>query len=245
LWPELGPFESEATAYSALLGRGIPWGVNVEAAERQKAHMNNESVDSYLQHGCGRCDKFRTPACKVHLWTDALLELRELLISSGLVETMKWGSPCYTLDGKNVVMLTSLKDCCALSFFKGAALADEEGALVAPGPNSQFMRMLTFTSVGDLKERRPQAVGFVQQAIEAERAGLTVAPRTGTEPMPAELEERLDADPDLRRAFESLTPGRQRSHILHVSGAKQSATREQRVEKCAAKILAGRGFNER
>lgn len=207
--------------------------------------MNNTSVDSYLRDGCGRCEHYRTPECKVHRWTDGLEALRELLLESGLVEEMKWGSPCYTLNGKNVVMLVSRREYCALSFFKGAALADGDGVLVSPGPNSRFARLLTFRSLEEVMERRLQAARLVQQAIELERAGTKVTPSDAPEPVPVELEQRLAADPELRRAFESLTPGRQRSHILYIAGAKQSETREKRIERCVPKIAAGKGFNER
>lgn len=207
--------------------------------------MNNESVDSYLRDGCGRCDHYRTPDCKVHLWTDVLVALRELLRETELVEDMKWGSPCYTLGGKNVVMIAALRDFCSLSFFKGVGLPDPEGALVAPGPNSRFARYLPFTSAADLDGRREQALRFIREAIELERSGVELQVEAASEPIPDELAERLDADSELRRAFEALTPGRQRSHVLHVSGAKQSATRARRVEACAGKILAGKGFNER
>ena len=207
--------------------------------------MNNTSVDSYLQDGCGRCDLYQTPECKVHRWAETLEALRELLLESELVEEMKWGSPCYTLNGKNVVMLASRKESCILSFFKGAALVDEDDLLVRPGPNSRFARLLSFTSADDVMERRPQAARLIQQAIEVERAGKKVEPEGEPEPVPVELERRLAADPELETAFDALTPGRQRSHILYVSGAKQSKTRERRVERCAPKILAGKGFNER
>lgn len=207
--------------------------------------MNTTSVDSYLQDGCGRCDHYQTPACKVHLWTDALVALRELLRQTELVEEMKWGSPCYTLDGKNVVMMTSFRGHCSLSFFKGVALSDDEGVLVSPGPSSRFMRYLRFTSGAEVVQRRAQIERFLRDAIALERSGVSLEVPDAAEPMPAELEERLTADDDLRRAYDALTPGRQRSHILHVSGGKQSATRARRVEACATKILAGKGFNER
>ncbi|NMO16779.1 hypothetical protein HPC49_09035 [Pyxidicoccus fallax] len=207
--------------------------------------MNNTSVDSYLRDGCGRCEHYKTPACKVHRWTKALEALRELVLASGLVEEMKWGCPCYTLGGKNVVMVTAFKEYCALQFFKGAALVDDAGVLESPGPNSRFARFLKFQSVEDVIARRPVARRLVDQAIALERAGTKVAPKAAPEPVPVELERRLAADPALRRAFEALTPGRQRSHILHISGAKQSETRERRVDRCAPDILSGRGFNER
>ena len=207
--------------------------------------MNTTSVDSYLRDGCGRCDHYQTPACKVHLWTDALVALRALLRETELVEEMKWGSPCYTLDGKNVVMMTSFRGFCSLSFFKGVALGDDEGALVSPGPSSRFMRYLRFNSAEEVERRRAQVSRLLLEAIALERSGAKLEVEEASEPMPDELEERLIADPELRRAFEDLTPGRQRSHILHVSGAKQSATRRRRVEACALEILAGKGFNER
>jgi uncharacterized protein YdeI (YjbR/CyaY-like superfamily) len=207
--------------------------------------VNRTSVDAYLQDGCGRCDRYQTPTCKVHRWTPALVALRGLLRSTALTEEMKWGSPCYTLEGKNVVMLASFNDSCALSFFKGAALVDEEGALETAGPNSHVARVLRFRSVEDALARLSQAGRFVEQAIALERDGVKVAHATAPQPIPEELARRLAEDPSLRAAFEALTPGRRRSHILHVSGAAQAATRVRRVERCVSDILAGRGFNER
>ena len=207
--------------------------------------MNTTSVDAYLRDGCGRCEHYRTPACKVLRWTEPLEALRALVRAAGLEEEMKWGSPCYTLQGKNVVMIASLKDFCALSFLKGAALEDPEGLLVSPGPNSRFARYLKFTSLEQVKAKRTWVKRFLEQAIALERDGTKVTPSKEREPVPEELARRLAADPALRNAFEALTPGRQRSHILHVSGARQVETRERRVEKCAKDILAGRGFNER
>jgi uncharacterized protein YdeI (YjbR/CyaY-like superfamily) len=181
----------------------------------------------------------------VHRWTKALAALRELVLASGLVEEMKWGSPCYTLGGKNVVMLTAFKEYCALQFFKGAALVDDAGVLESPGPNSRFTRFLKFQSLEDVLARREQAGSLIEQAVALERAGTKVAAEPASEPVPVELKRRLAADPALRRAFDALTPGRRRSHILYVSGAKQSETRQRRVERCAPEISAGRGFNER
>jgi uncharacterized protein YdeI (YjbR/CyaY-like superfamily) len=207
--------------------------------------MINATVDAYLREGCGRCEHYKTPECKVHRWSSILEGMRALLRESGLTEEVKWGSPCYTLGGKNVVMMMSFKDTCALSFFKGAALTDEEGLLEQPGPNSRFGRFLKFRTHADWVARRGRAKTFVEQAIALERAGKKVVPSSAPEPMPAELEEKLSTDAKLRGAFEALTPGRRRSHILHISSAKQSETRARRVERCAVDILSGRGFNER
>jgi uncharacterized protein YdeI (YjbR/CyaY-like superfamily) len=207
--------------------------------------MNTESVDAYLRDGCGRCDHYQTPQCKVHLWTPILVGLRTLLRAAGLVEEMKWGSPCYTLDGKNVAMIVSLKERSALQFFKGAGLVDPEGRLTSPGPNSQYGRLLEFRSVAEFEALREDAIGFLRQAIELERSGVKLAPTATQEALPEELATRLEADPTLARAWAMLTPGRRRSHVIHISGAKQSETRARRVDRCAEDILAGRGFNER
>lgn len=207
--------------------------------------MNTGSVESYLSDGCGRCDKYQTPACKVHLWAKPLVALRALLQKTELEEQLKWGSPTYSLAGKNVVMITSFKEFCALQFFKGALLEDPDGLLDSPGPNSRHTRTLRFRSMDEVKARTAPARRFIAQAIELEREGKQVAPRTSSEPMPEEFGQRLAANASLQRAFEALTPGRQRSHILHVSGAKRAETREGRVDACAKLILAGRGFNER
>ena len=207
--------------------------------------MNNTSVDSYLQDGCGRCERFQTPECVVHLWAEPLVALRKLLQSTELVEEMKWGSPCYTLDGKNVIMLASRKDACAMSFMKGLGLTDEKGLLEKPGPNTRVARLVKFQSLRDVQDALPHLQSLIAQAIELERAGKEIIPEDQTDAIPEELTERLDNDPELAQAFEALTPGRKRSYYIHISGAKQSATRARRVEKCIPKILAGKGFHDR
>lgn len=207
--------------------------------------MNNTSVDSYLAEGCGRCDRFQTPECKVHRWTGPLVELREILHETALDEQMKWGQPTYTLDGSNVVMLISTADYCGLSFLQGAALDDGDGLLQKPGPNSRYARLLKFTTLDEVQQARAQIRQFIDAAIEFERSDQVFEPDDDPEPMPAELAERLSSEDDLRVAFEKLTPGRQRSHILYISGAKQATTRERRVQRCVPKIAAGKGYNER
>lgn len=207
--------------------------------------MNTESADAFLRDGCGRCARYRTPSCKVHAWTAPLMQLRERVQATGLVETMKWGSPCYTEGGKNVVMLAVFNDRCALSFFKGAALRDPDALLESPGANSRFVRFLSFRSAADVEARKAAIDGFLEQAIALERAGGRVDVAPAAEPVPMELQQLLDGEPAVRAAFDALTPGRRRSHILHVSGAKQSATRARRAAACLPAILAGRGQQER
>jgi uncharacterized protein YdeI (YjbR/CyaY-like superfamily) len=207
--------------------------------------MNTESVESYLRDGCGRCSHFRLPTCKVHRWTDILEALRALVRATSLREEMKWGSPCYTHEGKNVIMLVSLKAYCALQFFRGAELADPTNLLEAPGPNSRSGRLLKFRSLAEFDMHRAEAVAFVAQAIALAEAGAARPAPVAADPIPDELARRLADDPTLDQAFHALTPGRRRSHLLHIAGAKQPQTRERRVEGCVPAILAGRGHQER
>lgn len=207
--------------------------------------MNRTNVDSYLRDGCGRCERYRTPECKVHRWTGPLEALRRLVLAAGLDEELKWGSPCYTLGGKNVVMIAAFEEHCALSFFEGAALEDEDGILESAGPSSRIARLIRFRSTEDVLGRREEIARLLEQAIALERAGVRAERSAAPEPVPDELARRLEEDAALRAAFEALTPGRRRSHILYVSGAKQRETRSRRVDKCAPVILAGRGFGER
>lgn len=207
--------------------------------------MTTAGFDAYLENGCGRCEHAGLPTCKVRPWIPALHALRALLQAAGLTEEMKWGSPCYTLAGKNVAMLVSVRDYCALQFFKGAGLEDPAGLLESPGPNSQFGRLLKVRSAAEVEARRPEIERLLTLAVAFEREGRRIESAGPRMDLPEELAARLEADPTLRQAFDALTPGRQRSHVIHISGAKQSETRERRVDRCATDILAGRGFNDR
>ena len=207
--------------------------------------MKPKTVDAYLRDGCGRCELYQTPECKVRGWSEPLRALREILHATELVEEVKWGCPCYTLEGKNVLMISALKERCVLSFFKGAAIEDPDDLLERPGPNTRTARVVYLTSLQDVEDRQDAIRSLVRAAIDVGRSGVRVEAPDDPEPMPEELELRLRADPELLAAFEALTPGRQRSHLLHVGGAKQSATRARRAEACAAKIFAGKGFHER
>lgn len=206
--------------------------------------MNNTNFESYLSEGCGRCERFRTSSCKVHSWTSVLSALRRLLLKSELSEKMKWGSPCYTLDGKNVVSLGVLNNFCALGFFKGAGLNDSQGLLEKPGPNSRYARNLVFRSIDEVNEKLEVTAKLIDEAIAFERSGRKIEPDDETV-MPSELLEMLNEEPGVARAFNALTPGRRRSHMLHVGNAKKSETRARRAKACASKILAGKGYNER
>ncbi|WP_417590410.1 YdeI/OmpD-associated family protein [Owenweeksia hongkongensis] len=204
----------------------------------------NTDVDLYFTEGCRRCPLGGTPQCKVHNWPEELQLLRKIVLDCGLTEESKWGVPCYTYKGANVAIVSAFKDYAALSFFKGALLSDENNLLDKPGENSQAARLFKFTKPQQIIEIEDLIKAYIFEAIEVEKAGLKVEFKKDLEPVPEELQNRLDEDPNLQSAFYSLTPGRQRSYILHISQAKQAKTRENRVEKCLPKIFSGKGYNE-
>jgi len=207
--------------------------------------MNNTNADSFLADGCGRCSKFKTPACKALLWNKPLVALRATLLASGLTEEMKWGFPCYTLGGKNVAMLLALKDHCGVSFFRGAELKAAEGLLESAGENAQASTQFRFRSLQEVQAQQGVLVTLLDEAIQLERAGARRRTASPEMAMAEELALLLAADASLNAAWEALTPGRRRSHLLHIKGAKQAETRQRRAEGCVAFVLEGRGFNER
>ena len=179
-------------------------------------------------------------------WRDERVALRAILLDCGLAEALKWGKPTYTHDGTNVVLIMPLKDTCALLFMKGALLEDAKGLLIQPGENSQSARQMRFTSSAQIAKLEKAIRGFVKQAVDVEKAGLKVAFKKSTDLVyPSEFQDRLDRNTALREAFQRLTPGRQRQYHLYFTGAKQSATRESRVEKAIPLILDGVGLNDR
>lgn len=179
-------------------------------------------------------------------WQEAFAGLRAIALGCGLGEELKWGHPCYTDAGKNVVLIHGFKDYCALLFLKGALLDDPEGILVQQTANVQSARQVRFTSAGEVADRADFLAAYLRQAIEVERSGRQVDRRaTGDLDVPEELSRALDDVPGLREAFAALTPGRQRAYLLHFSSAKRSETRAARIEKCVERILAGKGLDDR
>lgn len=183
---------------------------------------------------------------KAGKWQKAYKALREIALDTTLSEDLKWGKPCYSLDGSNVFLMHGFKDFCALLFMKGALLKDPKGILVAQTENTQAARQIRFTSVGEVEALAPEIKACINRAIEVEKAGLTVEfKKTEDFSVPGEFQRKLDEDPELKAAFEALTPGRQRGYLLHFGGAKQSKTRASRVEKCIPRILDGLGLHDR
>lgn len=177
-------------------------------------------------------------------WRCVIEKLRAVLLDCGLTEGLKWGKPCYTIDGRNVAIIQPFKAHCALMFFKGVLLEDTHDQLRRQGPNSQSARRLEFDCVEAIKKTVVSA--YVKQAVAIERSGRDVR-RDATEKLvfPKELVDALGADGKLSTAFHALTPGRQRGYVLHFGGAKQSKTRAARIEKCIPRILAGKGMRDR
>lgn len=202
----------------------------------------NPEVDDYLATGCGRCELGGTPECRVHLWSTELRLLRDIVLSCGLTETRKWGVPCYTVESKNAVMIGAFKDCCTLSFMKGALIPDPKGLLTKPGENTQAARVIRFTDADTIVKLQPALRKLILEAVQVEKEGKTYTFAESPEALPEELQEMLDQDEDLRNAFYKLTPGRQRGYIIFISGAKQSATRISRILKYRDKILMGKGI---
>lgn len=179
-------------------------------------------------------------------WREEFEKLRTFLLDCGLNEEIKWNHPCYTHEGRNIVVMQEFKDYCALMFLKGALLKDPNGILVAMTENTQAARQMRFTNVQQVLELQPLVKAYVQEAIEVEQAGLKVEFKDTAEfNFPDELVQKLQENPEFAEAWEALTPGRQRGYLLHFSGAKQSRTRVSRIEKSMEKIFAGKGFNER
>jgi uncharacterized protein YdeI (YjbR/CyaY-like superfamily) len=192
----------------------------------------NPAVDTYV--------------AKARHWTDEIAKLRSLLLAADLVEDFKWGKPCYTHEGSNVVLIMPLKETCTLLFTKGALMQDPEGLLVQPGENSQSARQMRFTSLAEIGKREKSIKSYLKDAVGVEKAGLKVEFRKSTELVYSkEFQDQLDRDSALREAFRQLTPGRQRQYHMHFTAARQAATRESRVEKAIPLILDGMGLNGR
>ena len=182
---------------------------------------------------------------KASQWSAEYAALRQLCLASGLNEELKWGQACYDLNGGNVVLIHGFKDYCALLFMKGALLKDPMGILVQQTKNVQSARQIRFASLADINKRKAAVEVYITEAIAVEKSGAKVLMRSAAEfAMPAEFLTRLDDDPELAEAFHALTPGRQKSYLLHFAGAKQSATRAARVDKHAPRILKGLGLDD-
>ena len=191
----------------------------------------NPNVDFYFQ--------------KEKQWHDEIAKLRVMLLNCGLQEELKWGCPTYTLNGNNIVLIHVFKAYCAVLFFKGALLKDTDNVLIQQTKNVQAARQMRFTGVAEITKQQAILKRYVAEAIAIEKAGLKVElKKTGDFEVPDEFAQKLKAMPALKKAFQALTPGRQRAYLFHFSGAKQTKTREARIEKYIPHILAGKGLDD-
>jgi uncharacterized protein YdeI (YjbR/CyaY-like superfamily) len=191
-------------------------------------NKKNPKVDGYLR--------------KAKKWQKEFTKLRRIILDCQLTEELKWGKPCYTFQKSNIVIIQGFKEFCALLFCKGALLSDPNGILKKFG--WQAARRIPFTSVREIVEIEPVLKAYIHEAVAAEKAGLKVEFKKNPEPIPEELQNKLDENRALKTAFRALTPGRQRGYILYFSAAKQSKTRESRIAKWMPQILNGKGLND-
>lgn len=202
-------------------------------------------IEDYFTRGCGRCVRFATADCSTRHWAAGIAELRRICTGAGLIETVKWGHPCYMHAGRNIAIIGALRNDFRLSFFNAALLKDPEGLLRKQGPNTQHPDMLQFSDNTQPASVRAIVSGYLKEAMgHAEKGIRAERSVTGIE-LPVELADALDADSELAEAFRTLTPGRQRSYVINLNGARQSATRIARIGKFRDKILAGKGATER
>jgi uncharacterized protein YdeI (YjbR/CyaY-like superfamily) len=198
---------------------------------RRAMAVTNPKVDAFI--------------ARAQQWKPEMEALRAIALDCQLNEEIKWGKPCYTYDKSNVVIIQGFKEYVALLFFKGALLTDPDGVLTKTGANTVVGRQLRFTNLGEIKKLKATLKAYINEAIEVAKKGLKVdVTETAELTIPDELQLRLDEQPALNAAFHALTPGRQRAYIYHFSGAKQSATRQARVDKAIPQILKGKGLND-
>ncbi|MFM7589271.1 MAG: YdeI/OmpD-associated family protein [Bacteroidota bacterium] len=200
----------------------------------------------FFLEGCGRCPKGGTPECKVHRWTSELALLRRWILTLDFKEECKWGVPCYTYQGRNMVMLSALKDHVVLSFLEGSSLNDPSGLLQKAGPNSVRDRIIRWNSLQGLMDSEVQVKSLLKQhQVNKPKSTKGIAPSPeGTPEYPLELQVFLKENPEIAQAFEALTPGRRRGYLLHIEGASQAATRLRRIQLAVPKILAGKGMQD-
>ena len=178
-------------------------------------------------------------------WQAETKALRKIALDSGLTEELKWGQPCYALDGKNVFLIHSFKNYCAILFMKGALMKDPKKILIQQTENVQSARQIRFTSLAEIKSSASTIKKYLNEAIAIEESGVQVPMKKAADfAIAEEISKVLKKTTGLLPAFKKLTPGRQRAYLLHFTSAKQEATRLARIEKCAPKILAGKGLND-
>jgi uncharacterized protein YdeI (YjbR/CyaY-like superfamily) len=202
-------------------------------------------IEDFFAQGCGRCARFATADCSARLWSAGLERLRALCLEAGLSEAVKWGHPCYRHAGRNIVIIGALREDFRLSFFNAALMSDPEGVLEKQGPNTRAPDMIRLRAADEVAAKAKIIRAYLAEAMGYAAAGLQAPRAAGEIDLPDELIDALDVDPELAEAFAALTPGRQRSYVIHLTSTTVAATRFARIAKCRDKIRAGKGFNER
>jgi uncharacterized protein YdeI (YjbR/CyaY-like superfamily) len=202
-------------------------------------------IEEFFSKGCGRCERFATSDCSTRQWSGGLAKLRQICLGMDLVETVKWGHPCYMHGNRNIVILGALRNDFRLSFFNAALMKDPDRVLERQGPNTQHPGMIRFTENGQVTKMRPLIESYLEEAMGYAEAGIKAPNVQGELELPDELLEALDSDPELAEAFYGLTPGRQKSYVINLNSAKKPETRISRIAKFRDKILTGKGAMER
>ena len=202
-------------------------------------------IEDYFTCGCGRCDRFATPDCSTKLWATGQAGLRRLCLAAGLTEMVKWGHPCYMHAGRNVAIMGAFRGDFRLTFFNAALMTDPKGVLTGQGPHSQHPDCIRFTDNVQVALMGPVISAYLAEAMGYAQAGVLPVKVVPEIELPDELVEALDMDLELAEAFAALTPGRQRSYVINLAGAKAVATKVARIAKFRGHILAGKGALER
>lgn len=202
-------------------------------------------IEDYFEKGCGRCARFDTDDCSARIWQQGLRALRDLCRAAGLEEAVKWGHPCYMHNGRNIALIGAIRAGIGLSFFNAALMRDPENVLRKQGPNTRNPDMIKFSGADEVARLAPVVRAYLSEAIRYAEAGIKPAKDTSELELPDELVTVLDDDPALAEAFAALTPGRQKSYVLMVNGAKALETKLSRIAKARDKILAGKGAHDR
>jgi uncharacterized protein YdeI (YjbR/CyaY-like superfamily) len=202
-------------------------------------------IEDFFSKGCGRCERFATPDCSTRRWSRGLDALRGNCLDSGLVETVKWGHPCYMHGDRNVVILGALRGDFRITFFNAALMKDPKGVLERQGPNTRHPDMIRFTDNAQVAVMKPVIASYLKEAMRYAEAGITPVKEQVDIELPDELLDALRSDPELASAFHALTPGRQRSYVISLGSTKKAETRIARIGKFRDRILAGKGATER
>ena len=202
-------------------------------------------IEDYFSQGCGRCSRFATPECSSQIWAPGLQALRQICLDTGLVETLKWGHPCYTHQGRNLAIIGAFRGDFRLTFFNASLLKDSKKVLQRKGPNTLHADILSFTDAVEVKKMQATIRAYLQEAMALAEAGVKPAKVVHELQLPPELIEALKQDKELDDAFHQLTLGRQRSYVIHLSTAKKSETRVARIKGFREKIMSGKGAMER